>query len=138
MNAARYLRRAHASAIMALTSGYNRHPDEYMHFEAAKYYIHHFFPPEIGDPSVANSYSYWGVSYLNYFWIEYFLAGKFAFLLSPFVSNELIAVRFFNVFLFFSLAVFFLYRSKADNDELIVPCFLLITPQVWYIFSYTN
>ncbi|MBI4179748.1 hypothetical protein HY522_10045, partial [bacterium] len=57
------------SAIMALTSGYNRHPDEYMHFEAAKYYIHHFFPPEIGDPSVANSYSYWGVSYLNYFWI---------------------------------------------------------------------
>ena len=126
------------AAIMALTSDYNRHPDETHHFEATKYYINHFLPPEIGDPSVINSYSAYGVSYLNYHWIEYFLAGKFVFLLSPFVPNELVAARFFNVFLFFGLTLFFLYRSRENSDELIVQVFLLITPQVWYVFGYVN
>lgn len=126
------------AAIMSVTSGFDRHPDEVHHFEAAKYYIDHSLPPEIGDPSVVNSYSVYGVSYLNYHWIEYFLAGKFIFLLSPVVSNQLIAARFFNVFLFFFFATFFIYRSRRDTDELLIPCFLLVTPQIWYLFSYVN
>jgi hypothetical protein len=126
-------------AAMALTGEYNHHPDEVHHFEAAKYYKNHFLPPEIGDESVRDSYSVYGVSYLNYHWLEYFVAGKFIFLTAPVIGNDLLAARFFNVFLFFVLAVFFLYRARSDgNEELIFPCFLLVTPQIWYIFSYIN
>lgn len=126
------------AAVMSLTSDYNRHPDEIHHFEAARYYVNHFLPPEIGDPSVRSSYSVWGVSYLNYHWIEYFLAGKFIVLASPFIGNEPLAARFFNILLFAGLAAFFTYRSKGDTDVLIIPALLLITPQVWYVFSYVN
>ena len=62
------------SAAMALTSEFNRHPDEIHHFEAAKYYVNHFLPPVIGDAAVRDSYSVYGVSYLNYHWLEYLLA----------------------------------------------------------------
>ncbi len=95
-------------ATMAFNSEYNRHPDEIHHYLAAKYYTSHFTPPEIGDPSVKDSYSVYGVSYLNYHWVEYFLAGKFAALVSPIVGDELVAVRSFNVFLFLVLIVLFL------------------------------
>jgi len=126
------------TTLMAVTSDENRHPDEFWHFAAAKYYTNHFLPPEIGDSSVRDSYSVFGVSYLNYHWAEYFLAGKFALLISPIISSELLAARLFNVFLFFCLIVLFLCRSKNNNQEFIIACFLLVTPQIWYIFSYAN
>jgi hypothetical protein len=126
------------SSVMALTSNFNRHPDEVHHLAAAQYYTDHFFPPKIGDPTVKDSYSLFGVSYLNYHWAEYFFAGKFMLLISPIVQNPLIAARFFSIFLFLILAIFFIYRSKNDNCEFIIPCFLLITPQIWYVFGYVN
>jgi hypothetical protein len=126
------------SAVMALTSNYNRHPDEVHHFEAAKHYFDHWLPPEIGDPSVRDSYSVWGVSYLNYHWIEYLYAGKFAVLVSPLVSDEIIAVRLSSVCLFALLAFFFTYKGNKKNGLMILAAPLLITPQVWYIFSYAN
>ncbi|MBA3352934.1 MAG: hypothetical protein H0U23_11000 [Blastocatellia bacterium] len=126
------------ASVMSLTSDYNRHPDEIHHFEAAQYYINAFLPPEIGDPAVRESYSVWGVSYLNYHWIEYFLAGKFMLLVSPLGVSELIAARFFNVVLFAGLAAFFIYRSREDDDILILAAALVVTPQIWYVFSYVN
>lgn len=126
------------SFLMALISDCNRHPDESNHFSAVLYYTAHFFPPEIGDPAVRGSYSIWGVSYLNYHWVEYFLAGKFVWLTSPLLSDPLTAARFFNIVLFAVLAAMFLYRSRDDNSEFIVPSVLLITPQIWYVFSYSN
>lgn len=124
--------------LMASISSYDHHPDEANHLSAALYYIHHFLPPEIGDPEVRNTYSVWGISYLNYHWVEYFLAGKFILLTSPLIGDPNLAARFFNVFLFVLLAVIFLYRSIEDIDNLIIPCFLLVTSQLWYIFSYCN
>lgn len=124
--------------IMAVTSGYNHHPDEANHLSAAVYYRDHFLPPEIGDPAVRDSYSAWGVSYLNYHWAEYFIAGKFAFLVSPLVQDARLGARLFNVFLLAVLAAFFIYRFRSDRELFIIPCFLLITPQVWYVFSYCN
>src|SRR5215212_3801704 len=88
------------ASVMSLTSDYNHHPDEIHHFEAARYYVDHFFPPVIGDPAVRESYSVWGVSYLNYHWVEYFLAGKFMLLVSPLIGDQLIAARLFNIALF--------------------------------------
>jgi MFS family permease len=126
------------SALMALASDFNRHPDEVHHLAAAEYYTKHFFPPEIGDPAVRESYSGFGISYLNYHWAEYVFAGKFILLISPVVQNPLMAARFFSVFLFSIVGIWFAYRSKNDNREFIIPCFLLITPQIWYIFAYVN
>lgn len=126
------------SLAMALISDYNSHPDEIHHFLAAKYYKTNFLPPVIGDPAVRDTYSNYGVSYLNYHWIEYILAGKFALIISPLITNELIAVRLFNVFLFLILAIFFIYKSREDLQNLIFLCFFLISPQIWYIFGYIN
>lgn len=123
---------------MSVTSNYNRHPDEIHHFEATRYYIVHFLPPQIGDPSVRDSYSVWGVSYLNYHWLEYFLAGKFTLIASPIIGSELVAARFFNILLFAFVSVFYLYKSRDDEDVLLIPSLLLVTPQVWYVFSYVN
>ena len=124
--------------LMASISNYDRHPDEANHLSAAIFYENHFFPPEIGDPAVRDSYSVWGVSYLNYHWAEYFFAGKFIFFISPLIQDPNMSARFFNVFLLCLLASLFLYRSRESNTEFIIPCFLLISPQVWYVFSYSN
>ena len=126
------------ASVMSLSSDYNRHPDEPHHFEAARHYVSNFLPPEIGDPRVRDSYSVWGVSYLNYHWVEYFLAGKFILLTSPLIGDELLPARLFNVSLFFGIALFFLWRSRSAPDILIIPSLLLVTPQVWYVFSYVN
>jgi len=125
-------------ALMAIKSSFNRHPDEINHFLAAQYYRTHFLPPVIEDPAIRESYSAYGVSYLNYHWIEYVFAGKFAYVVSLLNVDVLASVRFSSVFLFASLAIFFIYRSKDGLEHLIIPGFLLTTPQVWYVFSYIN
>lgn len=126
------------SMMMAIFSSYNAHPDEHHHFLAAQYYMDHWLPPEIGDPAVRNSYSVWGASYLDYYWVEYLFLGKSAAILSLLVEKPLTAVRLTNVSLFLILILFFFQRAKTSSDELIIPSLLLITPQVWYIFSYVN
>jgi len=123
---------------MACVSRFDRHPDEIHHFLAAKYYTSHFAPPEIGDPSVRDSYSVWGLSYLNYQWIEYFLAGKFMVAVSPVVDDPVLAARLFNGFLFFGLALWLITRAREHPEGLVLACFLIISPQIWYIFSYVN
>ncbi len=120
---------------MISVSEFNKSPDEIHHFYATDYYTNHFFPPKYDDPEIRNSYSVFGVSYLNYHWFEYFSAGKFAYIFSPFTTNKLVLVRLFNVFLFVLLAFCFVRKS---NEYLTFSVFLLVSPQIWYIFSYAN
>ena len=124
--------------LMTLSSSFNRHPDEINHFLAAQYYLYHSIPPVIDDPDIRESYSGYGVSYLNYNWAEYLFAGKFAYAVSPLIPDTLTAVRLSSVFLFASLMIFFIYRAREGLEHFIIPCFLLITPQIWYVFSYIN
>lgn len=127
---------------MALVSAYNvraeqwfGHPDEYLHRSAARYYIDHWLPPKVGDPATLDSYSRdYGVSYLNEPDVIYPLAGKFSNLVAPLVPNRDLVFRLFNVTLLGALAVFCTLRPAAYL--VFVP--LLLTPQVWYIFSYFN
>ncbi|OQW91152.1 MAG: hypothetical protein BWK78_05375 [Thiotrichaceae bacterium IS1] len=122
---------------LAVMSIYNKHPDEHSHFVAAQYYIDHWLPPAIGEPAVRNTYTMWGHSYLDTWGIEYFMAGKFAYLLKP-IMEEFIATRLFNVSLFLILLIVFFHRAHHNAEELIPITLLLITPQLWYIFSYFN
>jgi len=126
------------TATMSFLSDYNRHPDEIHHLFAVNYYAKNFLPPEYDDPSVRAGYSLFGVSYLNYHWIEYFTAGKFSLILSPFVPSELIRARLFQVLLFVFLISFFWIRSLKEPVIFIFPAILLISPQIWYVFSYVN
>ncbi|MBM9538217.1 hypothetical protein [Desulfobulbus alkaliphilus] len=120
--------------VMASLSLYNQHPDEPFHVHAGEYFQDHVFPPRIGDPSTLDSYSGYGVSRLHSGEIAYFFAGKFAKMLQPFEIPSYLALRYFNVALFFTLFVMTL--NSYHFRLLMVP--VLLSPQIWYIFSYVN
>lgn len=120
--------------LMASLSEFNQHPDEPVHVRAGVYFQEHFFPPPVGDPSILDSYSGYGVSRLHSGEMAYFFAGKFAKLLQPFELPSYLALRYFNVALFFTL--FVLTLNSYHFRLLMVP--VLLSPQIWYIFSYVN
>lgn len=122
------------AATMALISEWNVHPDEYVHIAAAHYYQDHWLPPEIGDPAVAESYSLYGVSRLNNSEISYLLCGKIAKIIAPFGLDDRLAFRIFNLILLGLILLF----TLREPDSRLVAMALLITPQVWYLFSYCN
>jgi hypothetical protein len=118
---------------MALLSRFNAHPDEYLHFESARYFTAHTVPPALDDPAVAPSFGHYGVSYLQSFDTSYFLMGKFMAALAWLHSPE-IAARLFNVTLFIVVAAYAGMRLRGS----VAAAILLISPQIWYVFSYVN
>jgi hypothetical protein len=118
---------------MALLSRFNAHPDEYLHFETARYFVAHLLPPALDDPAAAPSFGHYGVSYLQDLDTSYFLMGKFIAALAWFETPE-IAARLFNVILFVLVAVYVLMRLRGS----LAAAVLLISPQIWYVFSYVN
>lgn len=120
--------------VMALISKRNVHPDEYVHIYASKYYQNNWLPPEIEDPSIRHTYSQYGASRLNNSEISYLFAGKFAQLVSFVEFKPYTLFRLFNVFLFGCLLLYVI--KKTDTRLIALP--LLISPQIWYVFSYCN
>jgi len=110
------------------------HPDEVVHVRAGEYYENHWLPPKICDPETKNTYSVFGVSRLDNFEISYFVSGKWSKLLSNFSLDTFQRFRFFNVFLFFTLLLLSLKYLKFRY--LTLP--LIISPQVWYLFTCFN
>jgi hypothetical protein len=117
---------------MALISAFNTHPDEYVHVTAGEYFSDHTLPPKIGDPAIRDTYSAYGVSRLHSGEIVYFLAGKYLRLLQPLYLESFFLLRLFNVLLF--SALIFLAFYKKDFRFFLLP--FLISPQIWYVFSY--
>ena len=122
------------TATMALVSERNAHPDEFVHIAASKYYKDHWLPPLIEDESIRDTYSQYGSSRLNTNEIVYLLNGKVARILAPLQLSEHVAFRMFNILL---LGLILLYTLKVPGSRLVaVP--LLLSAQVWYLFSYCN
>ncbi len=119
---------------MAMVSRFNMHPDEYVHVQAAQFYEDHWLLPAICSPEAAGTYSVHGVSRLDSFEIVYFFAGKFSRMLAMLPLEAHLRLRFFNILLFGILL--WLCLVKSEHRILYLP--LLISPQVWYIFSYFN
>lgn len=119
---------------MAVITKNNRHPDEYVHVAAAQYYRDHIAPPQIGSQAIKDSYSVYGFSRLHSGEISYFVAGKYLQLLEPLHINKYQAARSFNILLLFVL--FVLSLKRAEFRIFMLP--VLMSPQVWYIFSYFN
>jgi hypothetical protein len=119
---------------MAVVSQENRHPDESVHISAVEYYETHWLPPAVESDEIKHTYSRYGFSRLNTVEVSYFFAGKFVKFLEIFQLNHVIALRLFNVTLFvilLSLAI-----KNSSYRLMFIP--LLLSPQIWYIFSYTN
>uniref|UniRef100_UPI0040567A93 hypothetical protein n=1 Tax=Candidatus Electronema sp. TaxID=2698783 RepID=UPI0040567A93 len=120
--------------VMAAISDYNTHPDEFVHVAAAEYYKEHSLPPKVGDPAIAHTYSMYGVSRLHSGEIYYLLAGKFLRFAAPLHLKPYFAQRLFNVLLFSCLLLWAF--GKPEFRPFFLP--LLISPQIWYIFSYAD
>jgi hypothetical protein len=127
---------------MALVGGVNDRPelwrgppDEYGHRSAASYYVDHWLPPKVGEAASLDSYSRdYGYSYLNEQDLVYFFAGKFAALIAPVVTDRDVGFRLFNVLLLAILTGLCCRRPAAW----LVFAPLLLSPQIWYVFSYFN
>jgi hypothetical protein len=119
---------------MALLSKFNAHPDEYLHFETARYFVSHWCPAALNDPAIAPTFSHYGASYLRDLDVSYFVMGKFIALFQGWLFTPESAARLFNVFLFIVLSLWLARRLRAS----LAPFILLISPQIWYIFSYVN
>ncbi|MCI5143718.1 MAG: hypothetical protein D3909_18730, partial [Candidatus Electrothrix sp. ATG1] len=119
---------------MALISDFNTHPDEYVHVTAGKYFSDHTLPPKVGDPTITETYSVYGVSRLHSGEIIYLLAGKYLRLMQPLYLEPFFLLRLLNVLLFGTL-VFWAFNKK-DFRFFLLP--FLLSPQIWYIFSYFN
>ncbi|MEW5784940.1 MAG: hypothetical protein AB1767_07690 [Bacillota bacterium] len=124
------------AVTMAVISDYDSHPDEKVHFEAVKYYSgNNWLPPVIGAPETLESYSVYGHSRLNELGFYYFLAGKFTAVFSPVTGSVLLSARLFNIFLLLTLIILCI---KTPGKHRLLFGVLLLTPQIWYMFSYVN
>ncbi|HBT97369.1 MAG TPA: hypothetical protein DEB25_06955 [Desulfobulbaceae bacterium] len=121
-------------AAMSWISQYNVHPDEYVHAAASDYYAKHSTPPRLDDPAIADSYSPYGVTRLAKNEIYYLLNGKMMRLAEIFHIDHTQSARLLNLLLFAAIA---LIACKSQSSRYLAAIFL-ISPQIWYIFSYCN
>lgn len=117
---------------MAGISKNNAHPDEYVHMSATSYYQDNWLPPVVDDPAIRNTYSAYGVSRLNNGEIYYLFSGKFEKFVQSFNLPEYLSMRMLNVTLF---GLILLYTIRNRYARMVALPFLL-TPQLWYLFSY--
>jgi hypothetical protein len=122
------------AVTMAVISKKNGHPDEFVHVAAVEYYKTNWLPPAVGNESIEGSYSPYGVSRLHTNEIYYLIAGKFAKVAEPFFINSYIPCRMFNVFLLLTILLYI--TQVAEARIMALP--LIISPQIWYLYSYCN
>jgi Predicted membrane protein (DUF2142) len=121
--------------VMAMRSPGNVHPDERLHFEAARYFHEHWLPPAVGAPGTTSAYGGYGMSYLNEGDIVYWALGKAAVVGEALGLGTGLSMRTLQVLLYAGLVTWMRFRARRFTPAL---CFLLLTPQVWYVFSYIN
>lgn len=115
---------------------WNMHPDEPLHLSCFSFYLVNLWPAAVGAPSTVASLtsSPFGVSYLNQYDIVYFIAGHLMAAFSFLFSSPLAMARAFQHALWLVLLLMAL-RSRAWALALAAA---LVSPQIWYVFSYFN
>ncbi len=120
--------------VMASISRFGEHPDERVHVRAGEYFQSHYMPPPVGDEAIQDTYSVYGVSRLHSGEIVYLFAGQFSRMLQAFHLPSYLSLRMFNVALLFVLLLIAI--NCIEFRSILLP--LLLSPQIWYIFSYFN
>lgn len=114
-----------------LRSPFWLNPDEYDVKAAVNYYFTHFMPPDIRSDSITDSFPVYGTS-RHFEWnLFYFYAAK----LGQFFQDPAIQMRLFSLILFAIMVGIILKNIRKHYTLLLI---LLLTPQVWYIFSYST
>lgn len=119
---------------MALISRPHAHPDEHAHLQAAEYFENHSALPIACAAGTESSYTNYGTSRLNTNELAYYLSGKFLQLTEFIPLHDYLKLRLLNVGLFVLLMLLAVARPSAR----LVMTPLLISPQIWYVFSYFN
>lgn len=109
------------------------HPDELSHFPAYQYYLKHWLPPAVDDAASLPSLSQWGYTYLDELDVVYAVAARVT---TPLFGTDadLHAARLFQV----SLWIILLAMAWSRREWALVVSVVLLSPQLWYIFSYFN
>ncbi len=123
------------AALMCIYTGLRSpfwlNPDEYDVRAAVNYYFTHFMPPDIRSDLITDSFPVYGTSRHFEFNLFYFYAGK----LGQFFSDAAVQMRLFSLIIFSVMVGMVIKHMKKHYALLFV---LLLTPQVWYIFSYST
>lgn len=110
------------------------HPDEIAHVWAFQHFSDRFLPAAADDPSMLRTVSVYGFSYLFELDVVYALAARVVGPFSAWFPDDYAASRAFNLLL---LAVL-LVAATVNRRWAICMAVVLISPQIWYIFSYFN
>lgn len=110
------------------------HPDEEVHVAAVKHFQDHLLPPAIDDPAIRDSYSVYGYSRLGSYELYYPVAGYLTRLLAPLRNSYMWDARLVTV-LCLALIAWLAWRQVAFRPFALP---LLLSPQIWYLYSYTN
>ena len=106
-------------------------PDEYEVRTAVRYYFTHWLPPDIRSDEISDAFAVYGTSRHSEFNTFYFLAGR----LGQFFRDAAMQSRWLGMTLFAVMAAMI---GKYCRKYFCFLFILLLTPQVWYIFSYTT
>jgi len=121
---------------LAMTSTTSRsvHPDEFSHLGVYQYYAAHWLPPAVDDPVTAASSSIWGYSYLFELDIVYEFVARLTAPLMAAIHDELRCARLFQCALWAILCGVAASRRRWASTLSVT----LLSPQIWYIYSYLN
>lgn len=123
------------AALMVIYTGLRSpfwlNPDEYDVKAAVLYYFTHFMPPDIRSDIINDSYPVYGTSRHFEFNMFYFYAGK----IGQFFTDAAVQIRLFSLLIFGAMAGLTIKNIRKNYALLFV---FLLTPQVWYIFSYST
>ena len=106
-------------------------PDEYEVRAAVRFYKTHWLPPDLRSDEIADAFAVYGTSRHSEFNTFYFWAGK----IGQFFKDAALQSRWLNMGLFAAMATVVLKYCKKYFALLFV---LLLTPQLWFIYSYTT
>lgn len=106
-------------------------PDEYEVRAAVRYYETNWMPPDIRSDEISDAFAVYGTSRHSEFNTFYFWAGK----IGQFFTDAAMQSRWLNMALFVAMAAIVVRYCKKYFALLFV---LLLTPQLWYIYSYTT
>lgn len=119
------------TVYVGLRSPFWSNPDEYDVKAAVLYYFKHWFPPNIYSDTITDSFPVYGTTRHSEFNLFYLYAGK----IGQFFSDAAVQLRLFSLLLFGTMAGITIRNFRKHYALLFV---LLLTPQVWYIFSYST
>lgn len=123
-----------AMIVASPTTHTSVHPDEFAHLGAYEYYVNHILPPAVDDPATIPSTSVWGYSYLFERDVVYDIAARATGQLRGWTSNNLLACRLFQLGMWIALCL----MATCCRRWAVVLCVVLLSPQIWYLFSYFN